>query len=63
MDTSKLVDTLQATLGETLPTVLGALAILVVGWVIARDHSWGSAEIFGIPQCESAITFEHWGGD
>lgn len=35
MDMSKLVDSLQATLGETLPTVLGALAILIVGWVIA----------------------------
>ncbi|WP_454063352.1 mechanosensitive ion channel [Candidatus Nitrospira salsa] len=35
MDMSKLVDSLQATLGETLPTVLGALAILIVGWFIA----------------------------
>ncbi|MGB0911548.1 MAG: mechanosensitive ion channel [Nitrospirales bacterium] len=32
---SKLVDSLQGTLGETLPTVLGALAILVAGWFIA----------------------------
>ncbi len=35
MDMSKLMDSLQGTLGETLPTVLGALAILVVGWFIA----------------------------
>ena len=35
MDMSKLVDSLQGTLGETLPTVLGALAILIVGWLIA----------------------------
>ena len=35
MDISKLVDSLQATLGETLPTVLGALAILIAGWFIA----------------------------
>ena len=35
MELSKLVDSLQGTLGETLPTVLGALAILNVGWFIA----------------------------
>ena len=35
MDMSKLVDSLQGTLGETLPTVLGALAILITGWFIA----------------------------
>ena len=35
MDMSKLVDSLQGTLGETLPTVLGALAILVAGYFIA----------------------------
>ncbi len=35
MDTSKLVESLQGTLGETLPTVFGALAILLVGWAFA----------------------------
>ena len=35
MDMTKLFDSLQGTLGETLPTVFGALAILVVGWLVA----------------------------
>ncbi len=35
MDMSKLIDSLQGTLGETLPTVLGALAILIGGWLVA----------------------------
>ena len=35
MDMSKLSETLQTTLGGTLPSVLGALGILVVGWFVA----------------------------
>lgn len=35
MELTKMFDSLQATLGETLPMVIGALAILVVGWFIA----------------------------
>lgn len=35
MDMSKLIETLQATLGGTLPSVLGALGILILGWFVA----------------------------
>ncbi len=35
MDMSKLTETLQATLGATLPSVMGALGILVLGWFVA----------------------------
>ncbi|WNM58377.1 mechanosensitive ion channel [Candidatus Nitrospira allomarina] len=32
---SKLTETLQVNLGETLPNVLGALGILLLGWIVA----------------------------
>ncbi|MGD9850460.1 MAG: mechanosensitive ion channel [Nitrospirales bacterium] len=35
MDVSKLTETLQTTLGGTLPSVLGALGILILGWFVA----------------------------
>ena len=35
MDMTKLTETLQETLGATLPNVLGALGILVIGWFVA----------------------------
>ena len=47
MDMSKLLDSLQGTLGETLPTVLGALAILIVGWFIAVAIRGGIRKTLG----------------
>ena len=35
MDFSKLTESLQGTLGGTLPNVMGALLILVIGWLVA----------------------------
>lgn len=35
MDLSTLADTLMAKLGDTFPNILGAVAILAVGWVVA----------------------------
>ncbi len=35
MDFSTLLQSIQATLGENLPGILGALAILVLGWLVA----------------------------
>ena len=35
MDMTKLYESIQGTLGETLPSIFGALAILIVGWLIA----------------------------
>ncbi len=35
METSKLLESLQGSLGTTIPTVLGAIAILLFGWIAA----------------------------
>ena len=35
MDMSKLTETLQETLGSSLPGILGALGILIIGWFVA----------------------------
>ncbi len=35
MDMTKLTETLQTTLGATLPGVLGAVGILIIGWFVA----------------------------
>jgi hypothetical protein len=35
VDLTPLIETLQSRLGSTLPNLLGALAILVVGWIVA----------------------------
>jgi uncharacterized integral membrane protein len=35
MDLSALFTSLQTTLGATLPLILAALAILIVGWLVA----------------------------
>jgi len=35
MDISKLTETLQETLGSSLPGILGALGILIIGWFVA----------------------------
>jgi hypothetical protein len=35
MDLTTLLESMQSTLGEYLPSVLGALAILVIGWLVA----------------------------
>ena len=35
MDFTHLWETLQGSLGTTVPSVLGALGILIVGWIVA----------------------------
>ena len=35
MDMTKLTETLQETLGSSLPGILGALGILIIGWFVA----------------------------
>jgi hypothetical protein len=35
MDWTTLLDSMQSTLGNNLPAILGALAILVLGWIVA----------------------------
>ena len=48
MDMSKLIETLQETLGGTLPSVLGALGILVLGWFVAMAVRAGVRKGLGI---------------
>ena len=45
---SKLIETLQETLGGTLPSVLGALGILVLGWFVAMAVRAGVRKGLGI---------------
>jgi hypothetical protein len=35
MEVSKLLESLQGSLGTTLPAVIGAVAILILGWIVA----------------------------
>jgi len=48
MDMSKLFETLQETLGGTLPGVLGALGVLVLGWLVAMAVRAGVKKGLGI---------------
>ncbi len=38
MDMTKLTETLQETLGSSLPGILGALGILIIGWVCRHRY-------------------------
>jgi hypothetical protein len=35
MDLTKLIDSLQSSLGQNLPSILGAVGILIIGWLVA----------------------------
>jgi len=48
MDMTKLTETLQTTLGGTLPSVLGALGILILGWFVAMAVRAGVKKGLGI---------------
>ncbi|MDH5562433.1 MAG: mechanosensitive ion channel [Nitrospirota bacterium] len=48
MDMSRLIETLQETLGGTLPSVLGALGILILGWFVAMAVRAGVKKGLGI---------------
>lgn len=48
MDLSKLIETLQTTLGGTLPSILGALGILILGWFVAMAVRAGVRKGLGI---------------
>jgi len=39
MDFSNLTKSLSETFGNALPTVLGALVVLIIGWLIAKTVS------------------------
>lgn len=50
MDMTKLTETLQETLGSSLPGILGALGILVVGWIVATVIRAGVRKGLGLLQ-------------
>ena len=48
MDFSALTTSLQSTLGSNLPHILGALGILVIGWLIAVIVRAGVRRLLGL---------------
>ena len=55
MDLSKLFETLQETLGGTLPGVLGALGILILGWLVAMAVRAGIRKGLGMLQVNQRL--------
>ena len=55
MDLSALASSLQTTLGEHLPGILGALGILVLGWVIAVVARAGTRRLLGMLKVNQRI--------
>ena len=55
MDLSALASSLQTTLGSHLPGILGALGILVLGWVIAVVARAGTRRLLGMLKVNQRI--------
>ncbi len=55
MDMTKLFETLQETLGATLPGVLGAVGILIIGWFVAVVIRAGVKKGLGVLQVNRRI--------
>jgi hypothetical protein len=55
MDVTKLLETLQVTLGSTLPGLLGALGILVIGWLVALIVRAGVRKGMGLLQLNQRL--------
>jgi len=55
MDMTKLTETLQETLGSSLPGVLGALGILIIGWFVAIAIRAGVRKGLGILQLNTRL--------
>ncbi len=55
MDMSKLTETLQETLGSSLPGILGALGILIIGWFVAIVIRAGVRKGLGFLQLNKRI--------
>ncbi|MCZ6801696.1 MAG: mechanosensitive ion channel [Nitrospirae bacterium] len=56
MELTKMIESLQTTLGETLPTLVGAIAILVVGWFIAILIRTGIQKSLGFLKLNSRLS-------
>jgi hypothetical protein len=48
MDFNALVDSLTSTLGETIPNLLSAIAVLVIGWIVAILLRAGVKKLLGL---------------
>ena len=55
MDLSALASSLQTTLGAQLPGILGALGILIVGWLIAVVVRAAMRRVLGLPKVNTRI--------
>ncbi len=55
MDMTKLGETLQETLGSSLPGILGALAILIIGWFVATLVRAGVRKGLGLVQLNNRL--------
>ena len=55
MDMTKLTETLQETLGSSLPGILGALGILIVGWFVATLVRAGVRKGLGLVQLNNRM--------
>jgi len=55
MDMTKLTETLQETLGATLPGVLGAVGILIIGWFVAVVIRAGVKKGLGVLQLNKRL--------
>ena len=55
MDFSTLIQSVQSTLGENLPAILGALAILVLGWIVALLVRAGVKKSLGLMRLNERI--------
>ena len=56
MDISKFIDSLQSTLGGSLPSILGAVGILLVGWLMAVILRAGSRKLLGAIKLNERIS-------
>ena len=55
MDMTKLTETLQETLGSSLPGILGALGILIIGWFVATLIRAGVRKGLGLVQLNNRL--------
>lgn len=55
MDLSALASSLQSTLGAQLPGILGAIGILVVGWLVAVVSRAGTRRVLGLLKVNARI--------
>jgi hypothetical protein len=55
MDLSALATSLQSTLGAQLPGILGALAILIVGWLVAVTARAGTRRVLALLRVNARI--------